>query len=138
LRVLLAGISKVIRQYYRRSIIALLLIPGAMLAASQIFNALDPELARGTQDYARNFLLLQHLRVGSQLAMLMFLGVLWLLACAWLLRAKLRSRAWAALAVLGPLGFALLAALADRSPQAAHDAYRRFIARLPVALRVVY
>jgi len=128
----------VIRRYYGGSILALLLIPVVVLGAAGLFNALDPERARGHADYARHFLLLQHLRVGSQLAMLGLAGVLWLMACAWLVCAKARQRAWTSLALLGPLGFALLSALADRSPPVAADRYRNFLARLPFPLRLGY
>lgn len=127
-----------IRKYYGRSIAALLLIPVAAILAAGIFNAIDPELARGHDNYARNFALLEHLRIGVWLAGLVLLCALWLLACVWLLRAKSRRGAWLSLALLGPPGFAVLTALSDRSPPAPADAYRRQLERLPRLLRVLY
>jgi hypothetical protein len=127
-----------IRKYYGRSILALLLIPAAAMMAGAIFELIDPELARGHANYARNFALLEHLRHWALLAALVLLGVLWVLACIWLLRAKSRRRIWTALGLLGPPGFAALSTLSDRSPPAPNDAYRRQLARLPLALRVLY
>ena len=127
-----------IRKYYGRSIAALLLIPAAALLAGEVFNAIDPELARGHGDYARNYALLQHLRTGMWLASLALLGALWVLACVWLLRAKSQSGAWLSFAMFGPPGFAVLTALSDRSPPVPGDAYRRQLERLPPVLRVLY
>jgi hypothetical protein len=134
----LTGIRNVIRKYYGLSILALLLIPVAAMLAAGIFGAIDPELARGHSDYARNFALLEHLRHGVWLAALVLLGVLWLLASVWLLRAKSRRRIWLWLALLGSAGFAVLTALADRSPLSPNDAYGRLLAPLPKLLRVLY
>jgi hypothetical protein len=127
-----------IRKYYGRSVLALLLIPVAAILAARIFDAINPELAAGHSDYARNYALLEHLRNGVPLATLVLLGILWLLACIWLLRAKSRRRAWLWLALLGSAGFAVLTALLDRSPLSAHDAYGRLLVRLPKLLRVLY
>jgi hypothetical protein len=128
----------VIPKYYGRSIMALLLIPVVTVSAAAIDYVIDPELARGHPNYARNFALLQHLRFGVVLAALMLVIVLWLLACLWLLRAKSQRRAWLALAVLGPFGFAGLMALPDRSTAAPADVYRQQLRRLPSPLRVLY
>jgi hypothetical protein len=127
-----------IRKYYGRSIAALLLIPVVARGTAGLVGAIDPELARGHRDYARNFALLDHLRTGVQLSGLVLLGTLWLLACAWLLRAKSRRRTWLPLGLLGPPGFAVLTALADRSPPAPGDAYRQLLERLPLLLRGLY
>jgi hypothetical protein len=127
-----------IRKYYCRSILALLLIPVVVILAARIFEAIDPELARGHADYARNYALLAHARRVVLLAGPVLAGVLWLLACVWLLRAKARRRVWLLLALLGAPGFAMLSALSDRSPPAPNDAYRRQLARLPRLLRVLY
>ncbi len=53
-----------IRKYYGRSIIALLLIPVVTVSAAAIDYVIDPELARRHPNYARNFALLQHVRFG--------------------------------------------------------------------------
>jgi hypothetical protein len=128
----------VIRKYYYRSIVALLLIPVVVIIAAQIFAAINPELAAGHANYARNYALLDHARRVALLGGPVLAGVLWLLSGFWLLRAKLRRGAWLWLAVLGAPGFALLSALLDRSPPAPNDAYRRQLARLPLVLRILY
>jgi len=134
----LAGTRNVIRKYYGRSVLALLLIPVAAMLAAGIFDAINPELAAGHADYARNYALLEHLRNGVPLAAVALLGALWLLACIWLLRAKSRRRAWLWLALVGSAGFAVLTALSDHSPLTPNDAYGRQLARLPKLLRVLY
>ena len=134
----LPGIRNVIRKYYGLSVLALLLIPVAAMLAAGIFGAIDPDLARGHSDYARNYVLLEHLRTGAWLAALVLLGVMWLLACVWLLRSKSRRRVWLWLALLGSAGFAVLTALSDRSALSPNDAYGRLLARLPKLLRVLY
>jgi hypothetical protein len=132
------GARLVIRKYYGRSIVALLLIPVVALLASVIFNLIDPEVARGHANYARNFALLGHLRVGVLQAGLLLLIALWLLACHWLVRAKSRHGVWQLLALLGPPGFAVLMALSDRSLPGPGDSYQRQLARVPPLLRVLY
>jgi hypothetical protein len=128
----------VIRKYYGRCIIALLLIPVAAMLSVGIFEAIDPELARGHDNYARNFALLDHLRRGVLLVGLLLLGALWTLACMWLLRAKAQSKAWLLAALLGPPGLAVMMVLSDRSPVAPGDAHRRQPSRAPQLLRVIY
>jgi cytochrome bd-type quinol oxidase subunit 2 len=112
----LAGTRNLIRKYYGRSVLALLLIPVAAMLAAGIFDTINPELAAGHADYARNYALLEHLRNGVPLATVALLGALWLLACIWLLRAKSRRRAWLWLALVGSAGFAVLTALSDHFP----------------------
>jgi hypothetical protein len=99
---------------------------------------IDTELARGHANCARNFALLQHLRFGVVIGALMLVTALWLLACLWLLRAKSQRRAWLALALLGPFGFAALMALPDRSTLAPADAHGRQLTRLANLLRILY
>jgi len=134
----LAGTRNVIRKYYGLSVLALLLIPLAAMLAAGILDAINPELAAGHANYARNFALLEHLRNAVPLAAALLLGVLWLLACIWLLRSKSRRRAWLWLTLAGSLGFAALTALSDHSPLTLYDAYGRQLARLPKLLRVLY
>lgn len=127
-----------IRKYYARSTLAVLLIPVTVVAAGVIFNAIDPESARGNSNYARNFALLHILRGGTQFVALVLACALWFLACLWLVRAKSLNTAWVALVLFGAPGFALLAALADRSPLTPDDAYGRQLARVPQLVRVLY
>lgn len=127
-----------IRKNYFLTILALLLIPAAAMLGAGLFNAIDPELARGHADYARNFALLQYLRKGVMLATLLLMCALWTVACASLLRAKSRRWAWLSLALLGPPGFAVLMALSDRSAPIPMDAHDRQVARRRQLLRVLY
>jgi len=127
-----------IRKYYGRSIIALLLIPVVTVSAAAIDYAIDPELARGHANYVRNFALLQHLRVGVVVVALMLVVALWLLACLWQLRARSQRSTWLVLALFGPFGFAALMVLPDRSTAAPADAYRRQVTGLPNLLRILY
>jgi hypothetical protein len=85
-RHLLPGTRNVIGKYYGRSILALLLIPLAVISAAAILDAIDPEIARSHGDYARNKAVLAHWRHGVLLAESVLLGALWPLACVWLLR----------------------------------------------------
>lgn len=127
-----------IRRYYSRSILAVLLIPAAAMLGGALFSAIDPEFARGHADYARNFMLLQYLRKAVLLATLLLMCALWTLACASLLRAKSRRWAWLWFAVLGPPGFAVLMALSDRSVPVSGDASAHRLARRRQILRVLY
>jgi hypothetical protein len=127
-----------IRKYSCLSILALLLIPVVVILTARLFEAIDPELTLGHADFARNYALLEHARRVVLWAGPVLAGVLWLLACAWLLRAKSRHKVWLLLAMLGAPGFAVLSVLSDLSPPAPNDAYRRLLARLPPLLRVLY
>ncbi len=132
------GRGNVIRKYYGRSIIALLLIPVVTLSAAALDYAIDPELARGHANYARNFALLQHLRFAVVVAALVLVIALWLLLRLPLRASSKRMRSWLMLALLGPLGFVVLMVLPDRSTPAAADAYGRELTRLPNLLRILY
>lgn len=127
-----------IRNYYCRSILALLLIPVVVMLSVQLFQAIDPELAAGHANYVLNYWLLDHARRIVLLGGLVLAVVLWLLSGFWLLRAKSRRGAWLLLSLLGAPGFALLSALSDRSPPSPDDVYRRQLARLPTVVRVLY
>jgi hypothetical protein len=104
----------VIRKYYSLSIGALLLIPVTSILGVRLFTLIDPELAAGHPDYVRHYAQLEHLRGGVWWFTLLTMGLLWLLCCAWVLRARARSLFWLWLALLGPLGFVGLFALSDR------------------------
>jgi hypothetical protein len=63
--------------------------------------------------------------------------LLWIACCALLLTARARSRRWLALAAAGPLGFSVIAALADLAP-APGDRYQRFVGGLKTHRRVPF
>jgi len=128
----------VIRKYYGRSVVAVLLIPVVALLGFRLFIGIDPELARGSRNYVLHYTLLDHLRRGIWIASLLSVVALWLMAFLGQLRAKSRRRGWFWLALLGPPGFAALTALVDRSPLTPWDAYERQLSRLPKLLRVLY
>jgi hypothetical protein len=64
-------------------------------------------------------------------------GVLWLLVCFLVVRYKKRSYVWLFMAALGPLGFAVLASLNDRTA-AEPDSYTRFLRKMNWIVRAGY
>jgi len=126
-----------IRKHYVPAVVSFLLIPAAALAGGMVFVAINPEIAAGHPNYARNYWLLEHVRNTCLVATGLAIVCLWLTGCALLVRAKARHYGWLALAMLGPPGLIALTMLADRSP-AAGDPYRQFLGRLKVPLRAVY
>lgn len=124
----------------KQSILALvlfLLIPLVLALGGLLFSAIDPEIAAGHRNYERNFHLLSALRIMLLWASFAIAAVLWFLVCFLVIRSKKRSPAWLLLAALGPLGFAVLAMLNDRS-SAEPDAYARFLRRLSWPVRGAY
>ncbi len=119
------------------AIIMLSLIPAVMILGGLSFSLINPEIAAGHPNYARNFHLLSLLKIGSLWASFAVMGILWLLACFLVIRSKQRSSWWLILAALGPFGFAILVMLNDG---ALHDADRhtRFVRRLNPFVRVSY
>jgi hypothetical protein len=115
----------------------LLLIPAVMLGGGLLFSLINPEVAAGHPNYVRNWHLL------SQLKSLVIFGIfatvvaLYLLGSYLVIRSKNQSGSWLLLALLGPLGFAILSALNDRSPSQT-DRYSRFLRSLNWFLRVGY
>ena len=64
-------------------------------------------------------------------------GALWMLVCFLVIRSKKRSYLWLFLAALGPLGFAVLASLNDRTATEP-DSYTRFLRRMNWLVRAGY
>jgi hypothetical protein len=64
-------------------------------------------------------------------------GVVWLLVCFLVIRSKKRSYLWLLMAALGPLGFAALASLNDRTT-AETDSYTRFVRKMNLFVRSGY
>lgn len=124
----------------KQSVVALvlfLLIPLVLRLGGMLFNLIDPEIAAGHPNYARNYHLLSLLKIMSFWASVAGVGVLWLLVCLLVIRSKKRSHLWLFLAALGPFGFAILAMLNDREP-AETDRYARFVRNLNRFVRVGY
>ncbi|HTC92516.1 MAG TPA: hypothetical protein VK699_03565 [Terriglobales bacterium] len=111
------------------ALLLLLLIPVVSMLGGMLFNLIDPEIAAGHPNYARNYHLLSVLRIVVWLASGAVAAVVWLLACFLVIRSKQRSPLWLLLAAFGPFGFAVLAMLNDRAP-AETDRYARFVRNL--------
>ena len=92
-----------------------LLIPVITVLGGVASSMINPEWAAGHPDYARNFHLLSLLKNMLFFGSLAAVGVLWLLVCFLVVRYKKRSYVWLFMAALGPLGFAVLASLNDRT-----------------------
>lgn len=115
----------------------LLLAPVVLAAGGFLSNLINPEIAARSLHYHRNYQLLHLLKMSLFLSSLAVAGLLWILACIFLLRSKKQSLLWLPLAVLGPLGIAVFAILNDRAPSPT-DPYHRFLGRLNTPLRIAY
>jgi hypothetical protein len=111
------------------ALVLILLIPLVLTTGGMLFSLINPEMAAGHPNYARNYHLLDLLRLTVFRASLVVVVALWLLGCLLVIRSRKRSSLWLFLAVLGPLGFALLAMLSDREPGKT-DRYTRFLSRM--------
>jgi len=117
--------------------ILLLLIPVVLILGGMLFSLINPEIAAGHPNYARNFHLLNLLKIISLLTSFAVVGILWLAACFLVIRSKQRSTWWLLLAALGPFGFAILALLND-SASTEPDRHTRFVRSLNIFVRVGY
>jgi hypothetical protein len=118
-------------------LILLSLIPVVVILGGLLFSLINPEIAAGHPNYARNYHLLSLLKITSLLASGAVVAILWLLACLLVIRSKQRSSWWLLLAALGPFGFAILATLNDRVT-AETDRHARFVCSLNRFVRVGY
>lgn len=118
-------------------LVAFLTIPVIFLAGGTLFATIDPERLAGHTHYVRNFRLLELARGGVMLAMFGSVAIAWLVACLLLLESRSRSYGWLPLALLGPIGLAILASLRDLNSQP-WDLYERFIRSRNVFCRIAY
>ena len=114
-----------------------LLIPVVVMAGGFIAGHINPEIAAGHANYARNFRLLMLAKGVIFLGSVAIAGILWLAVCFLVIRSKQQSLWWIVLAALGPFGFAILAMLDDRAP-AETDRYARFVRGMNIFLRAGY
>ena len=124
----------------KQSVVALvlfLLIPLVTVLGGVLFSLINPEIAAGHPNYVRNYHLLSLLKILSLWASIAGVVVLWVLVCLLVIRSKKRSYLWLFLAALGPLGFAALASLNDRTA-AQTDSYTRFVRKLNWFVRAGY
>lgn len=119
------------------ALVLLLLIPVVSMVGGLLFSLINPEIAAGHSNYARNYHLLSLVKSMSLAASGAVVVILWLIACFLVIRSKERSSLWLFLAVLGPFGFAMLAMLNDRAPEET-DRYSRFVGNLNRFVRVGY
>jgi hypothetical protein len=119
------------------ALVLLLLIPVVSMLGGFLFSMINPEIAAGHANYARNYHLLSLVKNMAFLASGAVVVILWLLICFLLIRSKERSSLWLFFAALGPFGFAILAMLNDRAP-AETDRHARFVRNLNRFVRVGY
>ena len=110
------------------ALILFLLIPLVTVLGGIGFSFINPEWAAGHPDYVRNYHLLSLLKDTFMFGSMAGVVVLWVLVCFLVVRSKKRSLVWVLFAALGPLGFAVLASLNDRTATEP-DSYTRFCAR---------
>jgi hypothetical protein len=122
---------------YLWAVLVILSIPVIMVGGGAAFNAIDPEKLAGHTNYVRNYGLIQMAKSALWLVLLGTIAAAWLLACSLVVRAKGRSYGWVALALLGPIGFVVLASLPDLGSESS-DLYARFVRRLNVYVRIAY
>src|SRR5215471_1419157 len=128
---------KTIKKEYFVALALLLAIPVVMLLGGALFSSINPEIAAHTSNYVLYWHLLNGLKIGIFWGMAAVALVLWLLVCLQVIRAKNRSGEWLILAMLGPVGLAILAMLKDRAATET-DPYSRFLGKLNWFLRAGY
>lgn len=111
------------------ALVLLLLIPVVSMLGGLLFSMINPEIAAGHANYARNYHLLSLVKIMTMWGSGALVAMLWLLACFLVIRSKERSSWWLFFAALGPFGFAILAMLNERAP-AEMDRHARFVRSL--------
>lgn len=119
------------------ALVLLLLIPVVSMLGGLLFSIINPEIAAGHANYARNYHLLSLVKIMTMWGSGALVAMLWLLACFLVIRSKERSSLWLFFAALGPFGFAILAMLNERAP-AETDRHARFVRSLNRFTRVGY
>jgi hypothetical protein len=119
------------------ALVLLLLIPVVSMLGGLLFSMINPEIAAGHANYARNYHLLSLMKIMTMWGSGALVATLWLLACFLVIRSKERSSLWLFFAALGPFGFAILAMLNERTP-AETDRHARFVRSLNRFARVGY
>ena len=120
---------------YAMALVCYLAIPVVVIVGFRLSFLIDPEMARGSADYVRNFRLLQYAATGVVMVTAGLAFLLWVGTCYLVLKYLQRSALWLALAAAGPFGFIAIAMLAHRSP-APDDLYQQFIRKLKLYWRV--
>jgi hypothetical protein len=126
---------RIAKSHYIIALGCYLTIPAVMLAGVGLSRLIDPELARFSADYARNFRLLELAATGALMATTGLAMALWGASYYLVLKSRQRSMLWLALAAAGPFGFMFITMLADRSP-APQDLYQQFLRKLKLYWRI--
>jgi hypothetical protein len=119
------------------ALVLLLLIPVVLMLGGWLFSLINPESAAGHPDYVRNYHLLSLLKRTLFFASAAVAAILWLVVCFLLIRSKERSPWWLLVAALGPLGFAILVMLSDRTTEET-GRHEHFVRKLNWLVRVGY
>jgi hypothetical protein len=119
------------------TLVLYLLIPLVTMLGGVLFSLINPEIAAGHPNYVRNCHLLNLLKILSLWTSMAGVAVLWVLVCLLVIRAKKQSNLWLFLAALGPLGFAALASLNNRTAPET-DSYSRFLSKMKWYIRAGY
>jgi len=119
------------------ALLLLLLIPAVMLGTGFLFSLINPDAAAGHPNYVRNWHLLNQLKSLIIFGMFATVIALYLVGSFLVIRSKNQSGIWILLALLGPLGFAILSVLNDRAPTD-KDLYSRFLRSMNWILRAAY
>ena len=119
------------------ALLLLLLIPVVMLGGGFLFSLINPEIAAGHPNYVRNWHLLSQFKSLIIFGMFATVVILYLSGSFLVIRSKKQSGLWLLLALLGPLGFAILSVLNDRAPSQS-DRYSRFLHSMNWVLRAGY
>ena len=123
------------RRHYVMALACYLAIPAVVIVGAGLSRLIDPEMARASADYTRNYRLLELAARGALMATMGLALVLWASTCYLVLKSRQRSLLWLPLAAAGPFGFMFIAMLADRSP-ALDDRYQQFLRELKLYWRV--
>lgn len=119
------------------ALVLLLLIPVFVRLSGVWLTLINPERAAGHAAYVVTYQILSRLRIGLFLGSEAMVVILWFVVCYLVIRSKQRSAWWLLLAFLGPFGFAILFALADRAPVET-DLHERFVRSVNPYLRAGY
>jgi len=123
------------KRRYLQALACFLAIPAVVIASGVLFRLVDPEMARGYDNYVRNYRLLELVRIGALMGAAALALILWISTCFLVLESRQRSLGWLTLAAGGPIGFSAIAMLEDLAP-APDDLYQRFIRKLKIWWRV--
>jgi hypothetical protein len=126
---------RIAKPHYVMALACYLAIPVLMITGVALSRLIDPEMARYSADYARNFRLLELAATGALMATTGLALLLWLISYYLVLKSRHRSLLWLALAAAGPVGFMFVTMLVDRAP-APGDLYQQFIGKLKLYWRI--